>query len=155
MSQDAELESVRSLPAPTSDSVPSRRQVRERNLRADKLVEVLTPTLVRCLNCGATIKLSLKSEYDASHWLRHRTRCVKKSKARELGRTSMQSASSTASSSPTSSARALTPHDDDDDDEHPAIASTPALRSDIPIFHEWKSWSWSQVKSRFPLPKAV
>ncbi|KAJ7696556.1 hypothetical protein B0H17DRAFT_1130946 [Mycena rosella] len=121
-------------------------------LRTDKLVEVQSPTLVRCLNCGASIKLSLKSEYDASHWLRHRTRCVKKTKEREEERgmqPTSSASSSTTGSSPAFSARALTPHDDDDELPRIAIADPLALPADFPVFYDWQSWDWSQLKSRF------
>ncbi|KAJ7642775.1 hypothetical protein DFH06DRAFT_606842 [Mycena polygramma] len=128
----------------------SRKKAREMKLRADKLADVQSPTLVHCLNCGAAIKLSHKSEYDASHWLRHRGRCLKKSKAREVERALMKAAvlsatsSSTGSSpSPASSERALTPPDDNDA-QQPRIAD--------PEFPDWQSWDWSKLKSRFLPP---
>jgi hypothetical protein len=155
--------------APTSPAAPSKKKLREMKLRADTLADVQSPTLVHCLNCGGAIKLSHKSEYDASHWLRHRTRCVKKSKAREvemiqvgflstyidclfLSPSYLQAPSSMVSSttsmstgsSPASSTRALTPHADDDTIE-PQIADS-LLQPDFP---DWQSWDWSKVKSRF------
>ncbi|KAJ7917510.1 hypothetical protein B0H13DRAFT_323573 [Mycena leptocephala] len=136
--------------APTSPAAPSKKKLREMKLRADTLADVQSPTLVHCLNCGGAIKLSHKSEYDASHWLRHRTRCVKKSKAREVERIQapLSMASSTTSlstgSSPASSTRALTPHADDDTIEPQIADSLPQ-----PEFPDWQSWDWSKVKSRF------
>ncbi|KAJ7446776.1 hypothetical protein FB451DRAFT_787536 [Mycena latifolia] len=155
--RDAESSAAESA---RTTSLPSRKQLREMRLRADKLADVQSPTLVRCLNCGTTIKLSLKSEYDASHWLRHRARCVKKTKAREEER-EMQptsSASSTTVSSPASSPRALTPHDGDDEVETslPEIAITDATAAhptDSPVFYDWQSWDWSQLRSRFTVSK--
>ncbi|KAJ7170469.1 hypothetical protein C8R43DRAFT_91884 [Mycena crocata] len=134
-------------------------------LRGDKLADVQTPTLVRCLNCGTHIKLSPKSDYDASHWIRHRTRCVKKTKARELEKEMQLSPSSSATgSSPASSARALTPHDGEDemDASQPIIpdpldsgSRTHVFHTDYPIYHDWQSWQWSQLKSRFKAPKQL
>ncbi|KAJ7091451.1 hypothetical protein B0H15DRAFT_836144 [Mycena belliarum] len=141
--------------ARTPSSAPSRKQLREMRLRADKLADVQSPTLIRCLGCGASIKLSVKSEYDASHWLRHRTRCVKKAKAREDERVAQprSSASSTTGSSPASSERALTPHDEDDEGGLRLADPTAALRTDYPVFYDWQSWDWSQLKSRFLVSK--
>ncbi|KAJ7130646.1 hypothetical protein C8R44DRAFT_67337 [Mycena epipterygia] len=159
--RDADLSDAESARSAQPPSAPSKKEQREMRLREDKLADVQGPTLVHCLNCGAAIKLSLKSEYDASHWIRHRTRCVKKTKARELER-GMQSASSTAGSSPTTSARALTPHDDDDSRmgaprpritiPDPLDRTRPALRTDFPVFYDWQAWDWSQLKSRFDTP---
>ncbi|KAJ6581633.1 hypothetical protein B0H19DRAFT_1251817 [Mycena capillaripes] len=133
-------------------AAPSKKKMREMKLREDKLADVQSPTLVHCLNCGSTIKLSHKSEYDASHWLRHRTRCVKKTQARELERR-MQPASSPASSttrsSPASSVRALTPPDDEDATQ----IVDPFAQTDLPAAHgNWQDWNWSQLKSRFIAP---
>ncbi|KAJ7504280.1 hypothetical protein B0H11DRAFT_2221712 [Mycena galericulata] len=160
-SLDAELsdtESARSAQTPRSSTPKfnmSRKKAREMRLRSDKFADVQGPGLVRCLNCGTSITLSKKSEYDAWHWLRHRTSCLKRTKKR--GRR-MQSTSS-AESSPVSSARALTPNEEDDETQHSEIASVgspldraPALQPDIPVSYDWQSWDWSQVKSRFPGP---
>jgi hypothetical protein len=134
------------------------------------------PTLVHCLGCGGAIKLSTKSDYDASHWLRHRARCAKKTGARgkvSLSRrpsvhglwflisillqpTSSASAASSSTGSPASSARALTPPD-----EH-AIPDPDVADPDDPLdaepepepipFPDWQSWDWSKLKSRFASP---
>ncbi|KAJ6498315.1 hypothetical protein DFH09DRAFT_335029 [Mycena vulgaris] len=156
--REVDLSDAESAPA-RSSSPPSKtkKQLREMRLRADPLVDVQGPTLVHCLNCGAPIKLSHKSEYDASHWLRHRARCVKKSKAREAERgiqpASISRAPSTTGSSPASSARALTPHDGDEDigSSLPGITTADplALSTDLPVSYDWQSWDWSQLKSRF------
>ncbi|KAJ7180763.1 hypothetical protein C8R46DRAFT_1345013 [Mycena filopes] len=166
-SDDGEREH-NSGPAP---STPSRKKLRELKLRADKLVDVQGPTLVRCLLCGAMIKLSTKSEFDASHWLRHRARCVKRSKAAREGaavgagagaraqvgllpppRSSGASSSDSAASvSPTLSARALTPQEEDDDadSEEGGVDSDPSQQTHADDFLVWQSWDWSQLKSRF------
>ncbi|KAJ7224149.1 hypothetical protein GGX14DRAFT_557040 [Mycena pura] len=173
-------------------AAPSKKKLREMKLRADPLADVLGPTLVRCLGCGAAIKLSHKSEYDASHWTRHRARCLKKAKAHEAARRSKGKAqpevgdagigrgaarprarvcsassdSSAGTSSPTLSSRALTPPEPDDDDvdsEDDEMAPRPKTvdaldreTSPGPAFHassaelyRWKSWDWSQLRSRF------
>ncbi|KAJ7066496.1 hypothetical protein C8F01DRAFT_703932 [Mycena amicta] len=130
----------------TSSSGPqSKKKARELKLRADALVEVLGPTLVRCLNCGAEIKLSPKSDYDASHWTRHRGRCLKKSKAHETPRKTrvvvpvqvqVQSVPDSSSGTSSTSSREVTPQ------EEGKIASPPDYMS-------WKSWDWSQLRSSF------
>ncbi|TFK39839.1 hypothetical protein BDQ12DRAFT_734567 [Crucibulum laeve] len=57
-------------------------KTREKKLREDSMVLVLSPYSVECKNCGARIKLSTKSYYDLSHWLMHRARCLKKNKVK-------------------------------------------------------------------------
>ncbi|KAJ7255491.1 hypothetical protein B0H12DRAFT_534981 [Mycena haematopus] len=130
--------------------IPSKKRIREMKLRADKLADVQSPTLVNCLNCGTKIKLSYKSDYDASHWLRHRAACVRRTGAREVQKRKPTSTSAASSStgSPASSARALTPPDDVDD----PIDTEPFPVLALP---DWKSWDWSKVKSRFLSPSPV
>ncbi|KAG6865337.1 hypothetical protein C0991_003437 [Blastosporella zonata] len=53
-------------------------KARESELLQDPIAIVLSPYLVRCRSCDATIKLSMKSRFDRSHWRSHRTRCLKK-----------------------------------------------------------------------------
>lgn len=53
---------------------------RERQLRADPYVVVLSPEEVRCKLCSNSIKLSKKSAYDSYHWMTHRKRCLDKQK---------------------------------------------------------------------------
>ncbi|KAJ7281418.1 hypothetical protein C8J57DRAFT_74940 [Mycena rebaudengoi] len=159
--------SERTAPTTTSSSASpprkgknqTRKNQREMQLRADPLTEVLGPALVRCLGCGGAIKLSLKSEYDTSHWLRHRARCVKKAAAREamLKRAPAdvplpELASSSSPSSPPSSERAPTPHEDEEDDVHITVREptiTYPVRDNLPVLDDWRSWDWSQLKSRF------
>ncbi|KAJ7879924.1 hypothetical protein B0H14DRAFT_3434672 [Mycena olivaceomarginata] len=138
-----------------SHAPPSKKKLRELKLRADPLADVQGPTLVHCLGCGGAIKLSTKSDYDASHWLRHRARCAKKTGARGKP-TSSASAASSSTGSPASSARALTPPD-----EH-AIPDPDVADPDDPLdaepepepipFPDWQSWDWSKLKSRFASP---
>ncbi|KAJ6619876.1 hypothetical protein B0H10DRAFT_1127251 [Mycena sp. CBHHK59/15] len=167
---DSDLESALSSqtpspapPDPHTSKHKSKKKEREMKLRADALADVQSPTLVHCLNCGAAIKLSLKSEYDTSHWVRHRTRCLRRSKVQEAVkfRTPAPASSSESStrSSPASSARALTPHDDEDvkiSAPHTGITIADLLdapRDDYYEYSDWRSWDWSQLKSRFAMPK--
>ncbi|KAJ7623145.1 hypothetical protein FB45DRAFT_1031087 [Roridomyces roridus] len=151
----AELSDVESVPSSTTSPGMSRKQGREAKLREDVLCEVLNGTCVRCLNCGQNIKLSLKSDFDASHWLRHRGRCLKRSRA-------LEKAAQSVETSPTSSARALSipPAEEAVDSEIPDVTDpsldTPAATLDVqppPEWQSWQTWDWSQLKCRFPVPK--
>ncbi|KAJ6518910.1 hypothetical protein C8R45DRAFT_1084978 [Mycena sanguinolenta] len=128
--------------------LPSKKRIREMKLRADKLAEVLSPTLVNCLNCGSKIKLSHKSEFDNSHWNRHRASCVRRTSAGKRKSTSTASSAS-STGSPASSARALTPPDDDTSSADTSLDTEPVPVLELP---DWRSWDWSKVKSRFLSP---
>ncbi|KAH9951209.1 hypothetical protein B0H21DRAFT_357495 [Amylocystis lapponica] len=54
---------------------------REQKLQNDSLAIVLSPQVVQCKRCESMIKLSVKSAYDALHWVKHRERCLKRSDA--------------------------------------------------------------------------
>lgn len=51
---------------------------RQRDLERDPLASILSPHLVTCKRCGATVKLHSVSPYDTSHWRTHRSRCLKR-----------------------------------------------------------------------------
>ncbi|KAF7309880.1 hypothetical protein MIND_00360300 [Mycena indigotica] len=148
------------MPPPTlptssagNSSPPSKKKLRELKLRADSLVDVLSPTLVRCLNCGTTIKLSYKSDYDASHWTRHRGRCLKKTKTRETPKETrvslpVQSSPHDGNSSSPGSSRAATPEAEDKSE----YQSVPINYADLT--QRWKSWDWSQLRSSFIVPNS-
>ncbi|KAG6918974.1 hypothetical protein DXG01_010213 [Tephrocybe rancida] len=67
-------ESVAPVPPPHTEA----EKAREMELLQDPTAIVLSPYLVRCRTCDATIKLSMKSRFDAYHWRTHRSRCLKK-----------------------------------------------------------------------------
>nr|GAT47265.1 predicted protein [Mycena chlorophos] len=148
---------VSEIPSSSSSRAPtSKQKIREMKLRSDPLVEVLSATLVRCLNCGVEIKLSPKSAYDASHWTRHRGRCLKKSRAREVTARAVQVVEPQSQSSPSSRAASPEPEQDVDEPNEPedrdAHGRYRAEVAPVPEFTRWKSWDWSQLRCSFRAP---
>ncbi|KAK7025206.1 hypothetical protein R3P38DRAFT_2953289 [Favolaschia claudopus] len=139
------------ITAPSKASPITKKKIREMRLREDPLADVQNPGLVVCLNCGSPIKLSTKSDYDSSHWNRHRTRCLKKYKKSTKPSSVSPPSSESSTVSPSSTTRLLTPPPDEDGDVMmPFIAGEDDYEPPAPLpLPDWQSWNWSLVKSRF------
>jgi len=73
------LKIIFASPGSVANAPTTAEQRREQKLREDPVCEIHSSYLVSCNICGNRIKLSLKSAYDPSHWIKHRERCLRKS----------------------------------------------------------------------------
>ncbi|KAF9038474.1 hypothetical protein BJ165DRAFT_389532 [Panaeolus papilionaceus] len=112
---------------------------RKKKLQSDEMVKIISPYLVKCLNCQHDIKLSEKSDYDNFHWDNHRKRCLKSEgaksstkppkKKRKVEATRIAQppkASSPQISDPASSPSSL-PQLTESDEEVPSVSSAEAI----------------------------